>query len=136
MSLHSTFTLAERAALRAHKIPDDRPSQMSDAFVLGMRSVSQPRDVGMAAVQKILDKPCEIVDPDTVHTVEHWVGRGPDYIARTAVSMNAERFRGAMIWTIGKYCDRYGLKDSPLVEAKKIQDYANRLVEFETAQAD
>ena len=76
-------------------------------------------------------------EPDVEEEVKkHWHRGGPDYIERTSVSMTPERFRGAMTWTIGKYCDRFGHKDSPLQEAKKIQDYANRLVEFETAQAD
>lgn len=64
----------------------------------------------------------------------HWHRGGPDYIARTAGSMTVEGFRGALTWTIGKYCDRFGHKDAHLKEAKKIQDYANRLVEFEEHQ--
>lgn len=81
-----------------------------------------------------VDQGTPFTDKETEHSSEHWKGRGPDYIERTALSMETERYRGAMTWTIGKYCDRFGLKDSPLVEAKKIQDYANRLVEFEESQ--
>ena len=38
MTINKTFTEAERAALRAHGLNDvHQPSQLSDAFVLGMR---------------------------------------------------------------------------------------------------
>lgn len=32
---------------------------------------------------------------------------------------------------IDRYTSRYGKKDEPLIEAKKLQDYANRLVQYE-----
>lgn len=37
MSLHQTFTDAERAALKLHGLLREGPSQLADAFVLGMR---------------------------------------------------------------------------------------------------
>jgi hypothetical protein len=37
MTIFTTFTDAERQALRLHGLGADRPSQLSDAFVLGMR---------------------------------------------------------------------------------------------------
>lgn len=43
MSLHRTFTDTERAALRLHGLNPDGPSQLSDAFVLGMRHAGAER---------------------------------------------------------------------------------------------
>lgn len=42
--------------------------------------------------------------------------------------------RAKVVSQIERYCVRYGLKDDPLKEAKKIQDYANRLVQYEEEQ--
>lgn len=36
-----------------------------------------------------------------------------------------------MIFTIAKYCKRYGKKDDPASEARKIADYAQRLLDYE-----
>lgn len=58
-----------------------------------------------------------------------------DWIDEFCATSSAEEARGAFRFTIGKYLRRYGKKDDPLQEAIKIQDYANRLVEFERAQA-
>lgn len=41
MSLHKTFNDTERAALRLHGLNPEGPSQLSDAFVLGMRYATQ-----------------------------------------------------------------------------------------------
>lgn len=54
-----------------------------------------------------------------------------DWIDEFIATSSAEEVRGAFRFTIGKYLRRYGKKDDPLQEAIKIQDYANRLVEFE-----
>lgn len=56
-----------------------------------------------------------------------------DWIDEFAATSTTEETRGAFRFTIGKYLRRYGKKDDPLQEALKIQDYANRLVEFEQA---
>lgn len=37
MTIFRTFTDTERAALKLHGLDSERPSQLSDAFVLGMR---------------------------------------------------------------------------------------------------
>lgn len=58
-----------------------------------------------------------------------------DWIDEFCATSTTEEVRGAFRFTIGKYLRRYGKKDDPLQEAIKIQDYANRLVEFERAQA-
>jgi hypothetical protein len=61
-------------------------------------------------------------------------GSTRDWIDEFCATSSAEEARGAFRFTIGKYLRRYGKKDDPLQEAIKIQDYANRLVEFERAQ--
>ena len=58
-----------------------------------------------------------------------------DYLDRTMETMTPEQFRGAMMWTIGKYIDRLGQKDDILKEVYKIADYANRWHQFEVASA-
>lgn len=57
-----------------------------------------------------------------------------DWIDEFSATSTVEEVRGAFRFTIGKYLRRYGKKDDPLQEAIKIQDYANRLVEFEREQ--
>lgn len=37
MTIHRTFTEGEKLALKAHGMPIDRPSMVSDAFVSGLR---------------------------------------------------------------------------------------------------
>lgn len=56
---------------------------------------------------------------------------GTDFIQRFSDVHSEERVRGALLFSIGKYCERYGGKDDTLKEARKIADYANRLVKFE-----
>ena len=56
---------------------------------------------------------------------------GTDFIQRFSDVHSQERVRGALLFNIGKYCERYGEKDDTLKEARKIADYANRLVKFE-----
>ena len=60
-------------------------------------------------------------------------GSSRDWIDEFCATSTTEEVRGAFRFTIGKYLRRYGKKDDPLQEAIKIQDYANRLVEFERA---
>lgn len=48
MTIFRSFTDAERAALKLHGLDTHRPSQLSDAFVLGMRyALSTPERVGL-----------------------------------------------------------------------------------------
>lgn len=54
-----------------------------------------------------------------------------DWIDEFCATSTPEEARGAFRFTIGKYLRRYGKKDDQLQEALKIQDYANRLVEYE-----
>ncbi|MDL2200838.1 DUF3310 domain-containing protein [Halopseudomonas aestusnigri] len=54
-----------------------------------------------------------------------------DWIDEFGATSTPEEVRGAFRFTIGKYLRRYGKKDDRLQEALKIQDYANRLVEYE-----
>ena len=61
-------------------------------------------------------------------------GSSRDWIDEFCATSTTEEVRGAFRFTIGKYLRRYGKKDDPLQEAIKIQDYANRLVEFESSQ--
>ena len=56
---------------------------------------------------------------------------GTDFIQRFSDVHSRERVRGALLFSIGKYCERYGEKDATIKEAKKIVDYANRLLQFE-----
>jgi hypothetical protein len=46
MTQFRTFTDAERAALKLHGLDTHRPSQLSDAFVLGMRYATTPINEG------------------------------------------------------------------------------------------
>lgn len=55
---------------------------------------------------------------------------GIDLIQRFAENKHPQMFIGAMIFNISKYCERFGEKDDLLSEAKKIQDYSNRLVGY------
>lgn len=54
-----------------------------------------------------------------------------DFIDEFCATKSAEEVRGAFLFNMGKYQRRYGKKDDHLQEALKIQDYANRLVEYE-----
>src|SRR5690606_36889512 len=54
-----------------------------------------------------------------------------DFIDEFCATRSAEEVRGAVLFNLGKYLRRYGNKDDHLQEALKIQDYANRLVEYE-----
>ena len=56
---------------------------------------------------------------------------GEDLIDRWAREEVPRDFRFIMVKQIEKYTCRYGKKDDVLKEALKIQDYANRLVEYE-----
>ena len=58
-------------------------------------------------------------------------GDGTDWIDKFAASSNAEKFRGAMVFTIGKYMSRMGRKDTVQDEVRKIADYANRWLKYE-----
>ena len=56
---------------------------------------------------------------------------GEDLIDRWAREETPKTFRAKMLAHIEAYVARYGKKDKPLSEAKKIQDFANRLVQYE-----
>ena len=64
MTQFKTFTDAERAALRLHGLDTHQPSQLSDAFVLGMRH-AQKTDYGQRLTALLLAQPwherCEII---------------------------------------------------------------------------
>ena len=59
-----------------------------------------------------------------------------DYLDRTMKTMTPEQFRGAMMWTIGKYIDRLGEKDPVCEEVYKIADYSQRWLEYEKKLLD
>ena len=67
---------------------------------------------------------------------------GPSYYERIPVQpieymhlvMSKEEFRGYCIGNIMKYLSRYGHKDDPQKEAKKVADYARWLFENESSQ--
>ena len=54
-----------------------------------------------------------------------------DWIDEFCATRSVDEVRGAFLFNLGKYQRRYGKKDEHLQEALKIQDYANRLVEYE-----
>ena len=60
--------------------------------------------------------------------------RGEDWIDEFARTATPEEFRGAMRFTIGKYCRRAGKKDALVSEITKIEDYARRWREYELAR--
>lgn len=58
-----------------------------------------------------------------------------DWIDEFCATKSVDEVRGAFLFNMGKYQRRYGKKDEHLKEALKIQDYANRLVEYERSLA-
>lgn len=62
---------------------------------------------------------------------DRYTNDGKDLIDDWAERKNTTEFRAIMIGNIERYCRRYGKKDEVLSEAKKIADYAARLVEYE-----
>ena len=61
---------------------------------------------------------------------------GKDLIDDWAERKSTKEFRAIMVANIEKYCRRYGKKDECLSEAKKIADYAARLVDYEIRAAE
>ena len=64
-------------------------------------------------------------------TGEHYKKNGHDLISHWQLTNSVTVARAKQISQIERYCSRYGSKDDALTEAKKIQDYANRLVAWE-----
>lgn len=56
---------------------------------------------------------------------------GDDWIDECARTLTPEQFRGAMMFTIGKYMRRMGKKDDITSEVTKIADYSYRWMEYE-----
>lgn len=56
---------------------------------------------------------------------------GADLIDEFAKNNTPDEFRAVINFNIQKYSKRYGKKDEQLKEARKIADYASRLVAFE-----
>lgn len=65
------------------------------------------------------------------HKQERYTNAGKDLIDDWAERKNSMEFRAIMIGNIERYSRRYGKKDDYLSEARKIADYAARLVEYE-----
>ncbi|MAL97165.1 MAG: hypothetical protein CL583_01825 [Alteromonadaceae bacterium] len=59
---------------------------------------------------------------------------GDDWIDDCARTMTPEEFRGAMKFTLGKYIRRAGKKDEIRQEIRKIADYAQRWLEYESGR--
>jgi hypothetical protein len=59
---------------------------------------------------------------------------GLDWIDKSASQFDCDEFRGAMKFTIGKYMERLGKKDSIVNEVRKIADYAQRWLQYEESQ--
>jgi hypothetical protein len=66
VSLHRTFTETERAALRLHGLNPEGPSQLSDAFVLGMRHIAPDltEDQWLALAERHLNSDWNSDKPD------------------------------------------------------------------------
>lgn len=60
--------------------------------------------------------------------------QGEDWIDECARTLTPEQFRGAMMFTIGKYARRLGKKDNISQEVRKIADYAQRWQQYEEVQ--
>ena len=56
---------------------------------------------------------------------------GEDLIDRWAREETPTVFRIKIMAQLDRYTSRYGKKDNVIQEAKKIRDYANRLVQYE-----
>ena len=63
-------------------------------------------------------------------------GVGRDWIDECEQVLDVEQFRGAMIFTIGKYLRRLGKKDAVTDEVTKISDYAERWRLYEERHSD
>lgn len=58
--------------------------------------------------------------------------QGDDWIDEAARTLPVEQFRGAMIFTVGKYLRRIGKKDDLVKEIDKMIDYLGRWRDYET----
>lgn len=56
---------------------------------------------------------------------------GHDLIAHWCIVHKPPIARAKITSQIERYCSRYGEKDDPIIEARKILDYAKRLVDYE-----
>lgn len=61
---------------------------------------------------------------------------GEDWIDECARTLTCEEFRGAMMFTMGKYIRRMGKKDDVKQEVGKLADYANRWLQYESQLDD
>ncbi len=82
-------------------------------------------------IQEPLDSRVSSLKPKASITGEHYKNNGHDLINHWQLANSVPVARAKQISQIERYCSRYGSKDDALVEAKKIQDYANRLVAWE-----
>mgnify|MGYP001446540743 CR=1 FL=1 len=62
--------------------------------------------------------------------------KGEDWIDECARTLTPEEFRGAMMFTMGKYIRRMGKKDDVKQEVGKLADYANRWLQYESQLDD
>lgn len=80
----------------------------------------------------LAQSPKVVIDKAGVVKQERYQGKsGEDLIDRWAREETPEMFRAKIMAQLDRYTSRYGKKDDVLKEAKKIQDYANRLVAYE-----
>ena len=89
----------------------------------------------MNTLQNQVDKLVINKDEPTMMKQERYLSsNGSDFLDQSMENMTPEAFRGAMVFTIGKYLSRLNKKDSILSEVTKIQDYANRWLQYEIEQ--
>jgi hypothetical protein len=62
--------------------------------------------------------------------------KGEDWIDECGRTLTPEEFRGAMMFTMGKYIRRMGKKDDVKQEVGKLADYANRWLQYESQLDD
>lgn len=98
------------------------------------------------SLDKFAQEHCDILDDGMSHLASDLTGTlrpkqeryldsgGDDWIDEFARIATPEEFRGAMMFTIGKYQRRLGKKDSIKNEVEKIADYGSRWAQYENQQ--
>lgn len=77
-----------------------------------------------------------IFNENPKETGEHYKGNGTDLIDHWQNTNKPNTARAKQISQIERYYSHYGEKNNPLVEAKKILDYATRLFNWELQMED
>lgn len=111
-------------------------SKAEDSFISGIplaNSASLQTDINrtLAGLDKARDACLAQLEPSLTKNPIYTAPSGADLIDEFAKNNTPDEFRAVINFNIQKYSKRYGKKDEQLKEARKIADYASRLVAFE-----